>query len=83
MRKASNLISGETTERVRKMIRCPVCLVGELVDVEADVYEDVEVKKVVIRGRCNRCGTKVRFERRYNIPQMVRLWRSAHDLTTD
>ena len=65
------------------MIRCPVCLVGELVDVEADVYVDAEVKKVVIRGRCNRCGAKIRFERRFNIPQIARLWRSAHDLATD
>ena len=65
------------------MIKCPVCLTGELVDVEAEAYEDVEVKKVVIRGRCSRCGAKVRFERRYSISQMVRLWRSAHDLTTD
>jgi len=65
------------------MIRCPVCLTGELVDVEADVYVDAEVKKVVIRGRCSRCGAKVKIEKKFSIPQIARLWRSAHGLATD
>jgi hypothetical protein len=61
------------------MVRCPVCSVGEIVDVETEVYIDGDVKKIVIKGRCNRCGARVKIEKIYRIkiPTPTKLWRTT------
>jgi len=61
------------------MVRCPVCSIGEVIDVEAEVYIDGDVKKIIVRGRCNRCGARVKIEKTYRIkaPSLIKLWRTA------
>jgi hypothetical protein len=64
------------------MVRCPVCSVGEIIDVEAEVYIDGDVKKIIVRGRCNRCGARVKIEKTYRIkiPSSIKLWRTADSI---
>ena len=61
------------------MVRCPVCSIGEVVDVEAEVYIDGDVKKIIVRGRCSRCGARVKIEKTYRIkaPSLTKLWRAV------
>lgn len=47
------------------MLRCPICF-GEIVDIKIDIYEDEDAKKIIITGRCSRCGAPYKYEKVIN-----------------
>jgi C4-type Zn-finger protein len=53
------------------MLRCPICF-GEIVDIKIDVYEDEDVKKIIITGRCSRCGAPYKYEKVINKARIER-----------
>jgi len=44
------------------MLRCPICN-GEIADIKIDVYEDDNIIKIIITGRCSWCGAPYRYEK--------------------
>ena len=46
----------------RFMFRCPVCR-GEIVDISVEEYEDEASLRIVIKGKCSKCGAPFKRER--------------------
>jgi uncharacterized protein with PIN domain len=46
----------------RPILRCPVCG-GDIVDISVEEYEDGASLRIVITGKCSRCGAPFKRER--------------------
>jgi len=51
--------------------RCPSCL-GQIIIEKTDVYEDDNIIKIIIAGRCSRCDTQYRYEKVINKAKIER-----------
>jgi DNA-directed RNA polymerase subunit RPC12/RpoP len=46
----------------RSVLRCPHCL-GQIIIKKTDVYEDDNIIKIIIIGKCSWCGAPYRYEK--------------------
>ena len=51
------MLSGHKSVR-----RCPYCF-GQIIIKKTDVYEDDNIIKIIITGRCSWCGAPYRYEK--------------------